>query len=82
MKYLLVLLFFISTSAWAACTGCGEGGHGACEEGANHSHETVHVLSYLNGGTYKMPPLFHKLFNPLSRLSGVPGPICLLNDSP
>ena len=49
MKYLLVLLFFISTSAWAACTGCGEAGHGACEEGANHSHETVQNHEHTEG---------------------------------
>ena len=49
MKYLLVLLFFISTSAWAACTGCGEGGHGACEEGADHSHETVQDHEHIEG---------------------------------
>ena len=49
MKYLLVLLFFISTSAWAACTGCGEAGHGACEEGADHSHETVQDHDHIEG---------------------------------
>ena len=49
MKYLLVLLFFISTSAWAACTGCGEGGHGLCEEGADHSHETVQDHGHIEG---------------------------------
>ena len=49
MKYLLALLFFISTSAWAACTGCGEAGHGACEEGADHSHETVQDHEHIEG---------------------------------
>ena len=45
MKYLLVLLFFISTSAWAACTGCGEEGHEQCVEGPNHSHATIQTMN-------------------------------------
>ena len=49
MKYLLVLLFFISTSAWAACTGCGEEGHEQCVEGPNHSHETVQDHEHIEG---------------------------------
>ena len=49
MKYLLVLLFFISTSAWAACTGCGEEGHEQCVEGPNHSHATVQDHEHIEG---------------------------------
>ena len=54
MKYvigimvLLYTLVFASVS-WAACTGCGEGGHGACEEGADHSHETVQDHGHIEG---------------------------------
>ena len=49
MKYLLVLLFFISTSAWAACTGCGEEGHEQCVEGPNHSHATIQDHEHIEG---------------------------------
>jgi len=49
MKYLLVLLFFISTSAWAACTGCGVEGHEQCIEGPNHSHATVQDHDHIEG---------------------------------
>ena len=49
MKYLLVLLFFISTSAWAACTGCGEEGHEQCVEGPNHSHATIQDQEHIEG---------------------------------
>ena len=49
MKYLLVLLFFISTSAWAACTGCGEEGHEQCVEGPNHSHATIQDHDHIEG---------------------------------
>jgi len=49
MKYLLVLLFFISTSAWAACTGCGEEGHEQCIEGPNHSHATIQDHEHIEG---------------------------------
>ena len=49
MKYLLVLLFFISTSAWAACTGCGEEGHEQCVEGPNLSHATIQDHDHIEG---------------------------------
>ena len=49
MKYLLVLLFFISTSAWAACTGCGEEGHEQCVEDPNHSHATIQDHEHTEG---------------------------------
>ena len=49
MKYLLVLLFFISTSAWAACTGCGEEGHEQCVEDPNHSHATIQDHEHIEG---------------------------------
>ena len=49
MKYLLVLLFFISTYAWAACTGCGEEGHEQCVEGPNHSHATIQDHENIEG---------------------------------
>ena len=49
MKYLLVLLFFISTAAWAACTGCGEEGHEQCVEGPNHSHATIQDHEHIEG---------------------------------
>ena len=49
MKYLLILLFFISTSAWAACTGCGEEGHEQCVEGPNHSHATIQDHEHIEG---------------------------------
>ena len=39
-KFLLTLLFLMfSTLAYAACTGCGEGGHGACIEKPGHTHD-------------------------------------------
>jgi len=50
MKYIagLMLLLFTSVS-WAACTGCGEEGHGACEEGADHSHDTIQDHGHIDG---------------------------------
>ena len=40
---LIVVAFFanrlINTPAEAACTGCGEGGHGACIEAPGHTHD-------------------------------------------
>ena len=39
-KLLLTLLFLMfSTLAYAACTGCGEGGHGTCIEAPGHTHD-------------------------------------------
>jgi len=54
MKYiigLMVLLYALvfASVSMAACTGCGEAGHGACEEGADHSHETVQDHDHIEG---------------------------------
>ena len=54
MKYivgLMVLLYALvfASVSMAACTGCGEAGHGACEEGADHSHDTVQDHEHIEG---------------------------------
>ena len=45
----LLVLLVLMPRAFASCTGCGEGGHGACEEGADHSHETVQDHEHIEG---------------------------------
>ena len=54
MKYVIGLMLLLYTLAftavlYAACTGCGEGGHGLCEEGADHSHDTVQEHDHIEG---------------------------------
>ena len=54
MKYVIGLVIFLYTLVftavlYAACTGCGEGGHGLCEEGADHSHDTVQEHDHIEG---------------------------------
>ena len=56
MKYVLGILLFVYTLAFAvvlmaACTGCGEGGHGLCEEGAMSEPEIVFAVCVFADGT-------------------------------
>ena len=54
MKYIIGLMVLLYTLVFAsvslaACTGCGEGGHGLCEEGADHSHDTIQDHGHIDG---------------------------------
>jgi hypothetical protein len=53
MRYLIFLFTLLFTfNVYAACTGCGEEGHGVCIEDPNHTHEASqdhdHVIGIFN----------------------------------
>jgi len=54
MKYVIGLVIFLYTLVfaavlYAACTGCGEEGHGQCLEGDDHSHATIQEHEHIEG---------------------------------